>query len=451
MDGFPGESSSVQPVWWSADRVVQDRRWRRAVIGFVLAAVIANGGWLMTHPPGPLSGETPHWWPIVLNVAGGKGYVGCFPEYFPSCSGIPDWPTATREPLPVLLFAVVAKVLGSSLLAASMAEGALNVLVLLALLFLAREFKGEGTALLAGLLWLSYLPALKLIPQVSGELLATLGLVCALFWFLRGRRTGRNAWFFVSGLALGAAGLSRSSSLAVGPVLVGISLFLPAVGFRRRLAGAAAVVLGILIPLAPWVARNFTVFGKPVMGSTLVGYNLYRQNYQLPMPDYLRFVAGPEAGQALEELRRRRPALATAGNEAALEEVYREEAEKVILENPGRYAALSGYRFLLLWFGWGYLQAYGKNPEPADFLVMAEQAALLILALLGLRHTTSKASCLALSVAMVCLVHMAVISQLRFIVPVMPLAMTLSAAGLLALTPWRRGLPVEPQAASPPG
>jgi hypothetical protein len=187
------------------------------------------------------------------------------------------------------------------------------------------------------------------------------------------------------------------------------------------------------------------------MGSTLVGYNLYRQNYQLPMPDYLRFVAGPEAGQALEELRRRRPALATAGNEAALEEVYREEAEKVILENPGRYAALSGYRFLLLWFGWGYLQAYGKNPEPADFLVMAEQAALLILALLGLRHTTSKASCLALSVAMVCLVHMAVISQLRFIVPVMPLAMTLSAAGLLALTPWRRGLPVEPQAASPPG
>ena len=92
----------------AADQEDRERRWRDHVIGFGLAALIVNGAWLLTHPPGSLSGETPHWWPIVLNVASGKGYVGCFPEYFPSCREVPVWPTAAREPLPVLLFAATA-------------------------------------------------------------------------------------------------------------------------------------------------------------------------------------------------------------------------------------------------------------------------------------------------------------------------------------------------------
>src|SRR5262249_61997465 len=96
----------------------------------LLGSLVVDLGWLAAHPPGPDSGETAHWWPIIQNVAHGRGYVACFPEYFPSCHG-KDWPTAAREPIPVLAFAAVASVTHESLWAASLLEVLLDSLVLL--------------------------------------------------------------------------------------------------------------------------------------------------------------------------------------------------------------------------------------------------------------------------------------------------------------------------------
>jgi hypothetical protein len=76
---------------------------------------------------------------------------------------------------------------------------------------------------------------------------------------------------------------------------------------------------------------------------------------------------------------------------------------------------------------------------------MAEQAVLLALALLGAWRLTVVGLPLSASIVAVTLAHMAVISQLRFVVPVMPLTMTLGAAGLLALGGRRTRPPGTPK------
>jgi len=92
---------------------------------------------------------------------------------------------------------------------------------------------------------------------------------------------------------------------------------------------------------------------------------------------------------------------------------------------------LCAYRFLPLWFGWGYLKAYGVHPRLPDYCVMLFQGLLLPLFVLGVRRLGRISAPLAAGVVAIALVHMAMMSQLRFILPVMPVVMAVSVAGLL--------------------
>lgn len=406
---------------------------RHPLILLVVLGMAVNAVWLLAHPPALTSGETAHWWPIVLNVAHGRGYAACFPEYFPNCTS-PDRPTLSREPAPVLIFAAVARLSGDSLKAASWFEALIHLGVLVALFLLARHLIGPRAAVLAGLLWIAYLPSLKLIPQVSGDLLAALGIVAGLHFFLRALATGRIRFDLGAGLSLGLAALSRSACLLLIPLLVAVALIVEPGSLGKRLRSAGIFIAAGCLLILPWVVRNYEVFGRPQAGSTLTGYNLYRENYMLPSDHYLRFVAGEEGGRALTALLAKHwKDLKGTEDEMEMDAIYRKEALSIIRHWPLRYALLSAYRFLLLWFGWGYLEAYGAHPLIADYLVMAAQGIFLLLALGGIYVLRRKAWPLFVSVAGVCLLYMAVIAQLRFLVPVMPLVMVLSAASLAFL------------------
>jgi len=117
-------------------------------------------------------------------------------------------------------------------------------------------------------------------------------------------------------------------------------------------------------------------------------------------------------------------------NEAEMDEVYREEAGRVIRTWPGRYLALTAYRFLPLWLGWGVPEAYGVRPRLDDYLVMIEQAVLLGLAAAGLKSLRARAWPVVATAALICLLQMAVVGQMRYVVPVMPLVLALSAGGI---------------------
>jgi len=399
----------------------------------LLFALVVDAGWLWTHPPSLDSGETSHWWPIVVNVAQGRGYSGCFQEYFPFC-GPANQVTAAREPVPVFLFAAVARLTKGSLLPAFVMEIALNSGVLIGIFLLAQRLAGPHVAALAALLWSLYPPALELILQVSGELAAALAVVWGLFFLDRARRTRHARDWLSAGACIGLGTLSRSAVMVLAPALGLVEFLRPSVAPRER--WRAVVLFGsiFLLTMSPWVARNHAVFGHPVLGTTLGGYNLYRHNYLLPSRDYLRVVAGAEGDRALRELIARRPDLRRTENEAEMNGVYAQEALHIIGAWPLRYLHLCAHRFLPLWFNWGVLEAYGVGLKLRDYLVGGEQALLLLLAIGGLGYLGCEAWPLAASVAAYSAAHMLVNGQLRYIVPVMPLIMVLSAVV------WRRAL-----------
>ena len=398
----------------------------------VMAALILNKDRL---PPAPDAGENDTWWAIALSLAHGDGYNLCLTRYFPFC-GPANQATAAREPFPVLFFAGIAALSAESLWAAVAAELLIYLSILVSIYFLTREWSNTRAALLAAALWGIYIPAHELISQVSGDLLAALLVCTGILFIMRARQNRSSRDWFLAGISLGLAVVTRSGTLVVAAIVIGgVALESWQKKLRWREIFASAVILSgiVLLLMAPWLIRNQIVFGRPLIGSSLIGYNLYRHNYMIGTSNYLRHVGGAEGLAATEALLTRRPDLFGVENEAQMDVIYRDEASKLIRAYPAQYILLSMYRFLPLWFNWGYPQAYGKEPTRSDYTIMVLQGMLLILALIGLRSAFWQTWPLWGSILGICFVYMAVDSRLLYLTPVMPLVISLSAGGGIVL------------------
>ncbi|MBA2459282.1 MAG: hypothetical protein H0V43_10060, partial [Gemmatimonadales bacterium] len=96
-----------------------------------------------------------------------------------------------------------------------------------------------------------------------------------------------------------------------------------------------------------------------------------------------------------------------------------------------RYLALSGYRFLMLWFNKGIKEVYGQKNSPGDYLTVIQHVLLLAGGALGLRGRWRQAWPLAATVVGFTLAYMAVMAHLPYIVPMAPLLVALSATACL--------------------
>ncbi len=409
----------------------------RTLALILLLAVCITLPRLWLRPISLTDGDTATWWPVIDNVAHGRGYTECIPSYFPYC-GPTNNVSAAREPAPVLLFAALDRVTHASPSAAVLAEIALNLVVVVGVYFLARQLAGVRIGLFAALLWTLYIPVSKSeVAEVSGDLLATACVAWGLFFFMRARTRNRASDYLIAGLILSLGILSRSV-LAVVPALLIIGLLVSAVtarGVRPRrlgqhLAPIVLLALASFVPFCPWLVRNYVEFHRPVLGTTLNGYNLYRENYQLTQATYLRYVGSDEADRAVAALAQRRTDLTIgAVNEAQMDGVYRTEALRVIKAKPLRYLTLSAARGVMLWFNWTIPAGYGLSWTLLDSLVAFQQAVLLIAAIVGLWRRWRCLWPLAVSIAVLTLVYMAVIGRLYLLFPIMPLTVVLAAIG----------------------
>lgn len=368
--------------------------------------------------------------------------------------------TAAREPAPVLLFAGVARLTHDSFRAAGLVQIALNLAIVFGVFMLTRELAGTRVALMAALLWALYFPTTRSeIGEVTGNLLAATCVTWGFFLFLRAQRKDRGWSWLGAGACLGVAVLSRSGVAIVALVLVlGLLIValpslmrtfgprvmtLPIVhvsisNLRQLLRSLALFVLAFGLTLCPWLVRNYVAFGRPVLGTTLTGYNLYRENSQLPIGSYLHFVAGSEANQAVASLLARRTDLTRRETEAQMDAVYRDEAIRIIKAYPGRYVLASLARAPMLWFDWSVPQAYGAGYGAGGYLIWCQQLLLLLAALRGTGHLRGRAWPLAGGVAAFTLLNMLVIGRLYLLIPVMPLIVALGATGCAA-TRQKRG------------
>ena len=409
-----------------------------AITVLVLIACLAlalNIVSIINQPPTMNSGETSHWWPLILNLIHDRGYAMCEPEYFPFCSPSNQL-TASREPVPVFIFAAVALLANEPFLAASIIEIGLYLAILLITFLLTRLLANSRAALVAALLWATYIPGIELVPQVSGDLLACLFLTSSVFFVMRARKTDRWRDWLSAGIGMGLGILSRSAMIVILPGLVfgllweGWAAARKQAGrFIKKLWACALLVLVVFAMMIPWLVRNTKVFGSPVLGTTLSGYNLYRHNYMLGSDNDLRYVAGDEAHQAILALIARLPDLRGTENEAQMNNIYMREALKVIATHPVHYAQLVVYRFLPLWFDWQIDEAYGARTPHLDYYEMIVQAFLLITALNAVWKTWKRSWPLWVTIVIYCLAYMAVVGQLRYLVGVMPLVMSVSATG----------------------
>ncbi len=395
-------------------------------IGLALGA-----GRLYTSPPSMEGDQTNTWWPASLHVANGEGFVDCLPIYFPFC-GAGNQASAMREPLPVYLFAGVAAMHGS-LRTAGLVQLLLHLLVIIMVYLLAREWAGERIAGLAAGLWALYLPALVVLPQIAGDLLATLAVTTGLYCYLRAWRTGRMGHWAVAGLCMGVAVLSRSALLVTAlPLGMAVVWLAYRNGWRgaRLLRPVAVFASAWCLVMLPWIVRNKVVFGQLVVGSTLTGYNILRHNDQVRDKRPYHYVNEEEARPVVYAALARHTELAGDENEAQVDRIYKAEGMAVIKANKVRYAGLAAYRILPLWFNHGVNEAYGKPVGLMDRVVALQQAMLLVLALVGCWRMPRRGWPLAMAVVVLCLAYLAIVARLRYVIPVMPVVVLFAAAAL---------------------
>ncbi len=444
----PGEKDFL-PVEWKLDLHILLRAERKSkellfwldrsptlAIVLLVLMLVALDGYHLWHSRDVAATFRGMSWDIAESLWKGDGYSFIAPSYFPF-SGPTNKVSAAREPVPVLLFAALGTLTGGSHIALGVFHIGVSVLVMLGTFVLARELAGSLVALLSALLWAVYLPAMREVPGKEVDLIAAVFMVWGLVFFVRALRRGDARCWISSGLSLGLAALSRSALAAVILALAGFLSFFPPFSHGRKTGWLRVrpivlfVVAAALVQL-PWMVRNFSVFGRPVIGTTLFGYNFYRQNHLLEEHKYIPFVAGPGTERALWQVISSRPDLKGTENEAEFDLVLREESLRIIRAHPAEYVLLSGYRFLPLWFNWGVPQAYGMSPNITDYFMMIQQGVVLLLALVvGWRALRDEAWPLLVSVGAFTLIHMAVAARMLYTIDVVPILLPLASFGVV--------------------
>lgn len=401
--------------------------------GVLLPAIIATliaSYRLITVPPQLVKGQTEVYWPMANALLDGKGFSVCHPLYFPFCND--GDASAMREPLPVVLFAGVAAISGRSLQAALCLQGIAFVAVSLLLYRWAKRHRGERVALLAALGWCICLTAIRTIPQLSGDLIGAAFFLGAVDRFDRARASGRTMHWLVAGLLLGAAALCRSVLFfTLLPWLFFALHDQGRLAFDRvRLRNAAVFCTATLVVVAPWAIRNKAVFDHWWPGTSMNGYNLWRNSVQVADGRPPQYIGAPEAQRMIADFIARHPGLRGDENEGEMDAVYMAEGKAAILAHPGRYALLSLYRFIPLWTNIGVPEQYDWQVTVFDHAIAVQQIVLLVLLLAGWwvlrRHAHAWLVTIGLQVAL----YMAVVAQVRYLLPVLPLIIVLAAIGL---------------------
>jgi 4-amino-4-deoxy-L-arabinose transferase-like glycosyltransferase len=287
------------------------------------------------------------------------------------------------------------------------------------------------------------------------------------------RREMRSVWpWLVPGLLLGLTALIRPEYLLVGAAFVALAAFREwqRRGWRLGLAGAAVLLVALVLPILPWTIRNAIVLDRVVPISTGGGKALYVGTYLPADGEYQRvkaILAERYLGRDLEP-----------GSEALDEvnptELFDEVAKEVQRDHPDltRDGALgrAGKDNFSEYFGedpWGYLEmtarkvgrmwSSGVGEAMSSSAGRAVQILLVALGLagfvlLGLRRRWWELVVLATPIVLVTAVGAASLAAPRrnevLMTLVFPLAGLALSSGLAAISSRREWSPE--QASSPP-
>jgi 4-amino-4-deoxy-L-arabinose transferase-like glycosyltransferase len=283
----------------------------------------------------------------------------------------------------------------------------------------------------------------------------------------------RSVWpWLVPGLLFGLTAMFRPEYLLVGAAFV----LLAAIrewqrrGWRLGLAGAAVLLVALVLPILPWTIRNLVVLDRVVPISTGGGKALYVGTYLPADGEYQRVKAilaerylgrdlepGSEAldevnptdlfDEVAEEVQRDHPELT---RDEALGRAGKDNFSKYFGEDPWGYAAMTARKVGRMWSS-GVGEAMSSTAGRAVQILLVALG-LVGFALLGLRRRWWELVVLATPIALVTAVAAASLAAPRrnevlmtLVFPLAGLALSSAIARISSAREWS-----SEQASSPP-
>ena len=340
----------------------------------------------------------------------------------------PDFPMY-MPPLPALFVAGVQSVFGPSLMPVKLIQIVMDAGAVALLCYGASLMFSGTVAALAGLMFALY-PFSAFVPVYIGtEPLFVFLLMLFSALALSAMRFNSIRLFLAAGFVLGLATLARGTTLFLWVFLLPlVMVYARTLPVSRAFLQCGVLFFGFAVALAPWVIRNFAVHdafipasvsGSPLLAGADEGFWLI-EDRERNLPAYAAYLK-KEKGISL-------PPNPTWADK---EEFYRKAAIVKYQERyetrPLSFVPFYAKKFARLWYG----TESGKN----ELLVVLINLPLYLFALVGLVLTIT--SCRVLPLYVVCLIgyfvgiHLVVFGYFRYMVPIMPLVMTLSALGIL--------------------
>jgi 4-amino-4-deoxy-L-arabinose transferase-like glycosyltransferase len=212
---------------------------------------------------------------IAHNLVLGHGYV-----LAPGTA-----PTMQRLPLYPLFLGVFFGAFGLGLWPIQLAQAVIDgVSCVLVYKIAERIYRDHAVSQLAALMFALYPGALVAAARVVTEPLYTCLLLLAVLLYMMGQHAGRLAYTLPTGFVLGLAALCKSTGLLL-PAYFGALSGRGQKRWSRVVLGATGLlVIGMLLPLAPWVVRNYLLTGRFVPTSTIGGTVIYDGWYMVNHP-----------------------------------------------------------------------------------------------------------------------------------------------------------------------
>lgn len=229
-------------------------------IGFALRAAAIVG---FNHVP---ESDERAYMSMALNLVSGNGVVDGMGNYAMYNMGYPVFILA-----PVFFF------LGEDLLVARLFNLLLGGVTIVLCYLVAKEAEaGRLGRLMAAAIWAIYLPASVYGVYLLKENLMTPLILGVMWCALRLARQPSNGVAVVCGALFGLLALTGNAALSL-VLVVALALVLTPALMSKRVALAMLMLAVALVISGPWVMRNMSVIGAPVL-NTNGGFNLYLGN-----------------------------------------------------------------------------------------------------------------------------------------------------------------------------
>lgn len=255
-----------------------------------------------------------------------------------------------QAPLYPYFLAAIYAVIGPSAMTARMVQIFMGSAACALLAGAGRRIFGSAAGTIAGVLLAIYPTAVFFDGLIQKSVLDTL-FMCLLLWLLaRGNLTRLRA--LGVGACLGALILSRENAMVLVPVVAAwVLLGDRTAAFKARALLALMLLAGVMLPLAPVLARNKLVGGEFHLTTSQLGSNLYIGNNPQSKGSYvpLRPGRGSPEFERIDATELAEQAVGRPLTPGEVSRYWARQALDFIRTQPGQWLRLMGRKFMLLW------------------------------------------------------------------------------------------------------